>query len=332
MHFTSDTPLDIKSVIFIPSSNTEKFGMVDEHQGLSLYSRKVLIKAKCAELLPRYLRFVKGVVDCSDIPLSLSRESYQDSSLIFKLKTVITKRILKKLEEEMKSNSEEYDIWFEDFKNFFKEGLMTEKDNSEPLLRLQRYKFNLSSNSQKISLEDYVAKMLPNQNKIYYYVNASDRDDLSGNVHIEQFEGSNLPILFSNDPIDEMVFRQVNEYKDFKFLNIENESDDFLEKLRSEKGESVNKIPEEDVSPYTIWIKGELDPFVGKVTLSKRLKNSPILVTSDTSANMKGFMAMMNQTTDPNSLLRNLTFEINPSNHTIISLNELRKKIYQLLH
>lgn len=326
LHFTSDTPLDIKSVIFIPSSNTEKFGMVDEHQGLSLYSRKVLIKAKCAELLPRYLRFVKGVVDCSDIPLSLSRESYQDSSLIFKLKTVITKRILKKLEEEMKNNSEEYDIWFEDFKNFFKEGLMTEKDNSEPLLRLQRYKFNLSSNSQKISLEDYVAKMLPNQNKIYYYVNASDRDDLSGNVHIEQFEGSNLPILFSNDPIDEMVFRQVNEYKDFKFLNIENESDDFLEKLRSEKGESVNKIPEEDVSPYTIWIKGELDPFVGKVTLSKRLKNSPILVTSDTSANMKGFMAMMNQTTDPNSLLRNLTFEINPSNHTIISLNELRKK------
>lgn len=326
LHFTSDTPLDIKSVIFIPSSNTEKFGMVDEHQGLSLYSRKVLIKAKCSELLPRYLRFVKGVVDCSDIPLSLSRESYQDSSLIFKLKTVITKRILKKLEEEMKSNSDEYDLWYEDFKNFFKEGLMTERDSNEPLLRLQRYKSNLTGNHKKISLEDYISKMLPNQNKIYYYVNANDKEDLEGNIHIEQFEGTNLPVLFSTDPIDEMVFRQVNEYKDFKFLNIENESDDFLEKLRSDKGESINKIPEEDVSPYTIWIKGELDPFIGKVTLSKRLKNSPLLITSDTSANMKGFMAMMNQNSDPNSLLRNLTLEINPSNHAIINLNELRKK------
>lgn len=326
LHFTSDTPLDIKSVIFIPSSNTEKFGMVDEHQGLSLYSRKVLIKAKCSELLPRYLRFVKGVVDCSDIPLSLSRESYQDSSLIFKLKTVITKRILKKLEEEMKNNSDEYDLWYEDFKNFFKEGLMTERDTNEPLLRLQRYKSNLTGNHKKISLEDYISKMLPNQNKIYYYVNANDKEDLEGNIHIEQFEGTNLPVLFSTDPIDEMVFRQVNEYKDFKFLNIENESDDFLEKLRSDKGESINKIPEEDVSPYTIWIKGELDPFIGKVTLSKRLKNSPLLITSDTSANMKGFMAMMNQNSDPNSLLRNLTLEINPSNHAIINLNELRKK------
>ncbi len=326
LHFTSDTPLDIKSVIFIPSSNTEKFGMVDEHQGLSLYSRKVLIKAKCSELLPRYLRFVKGVVDCSDIPLSLSRESYQDSSLIFKLKTVITKRILKKLEEEMKNNSDEYDLWYEDFKNFFKEGLMTERDTNEPLLRLQRYKSNLTGNHKKISLEDYISKMLPNQNKIYYYVNANDKEDLEGNIHIEQFEGTNLPVLFSTDPIDEMVFRQVNEYKDFKFLNIENESDDFLEKLRSDKGESINKIPEEDVSPYTIWIKGELDPFIAKVTLSKRLKNSPLLITSDTSANMKGFMAMMNQNSDPNSLLRNLTLEINPSNHAIINLNELRKK------
>ena len=135
--------------------------------------------------------------------------------------------------------------------------------------------------------------------------------------------------MYSTDPIDEMIFKQVNEYKDFKFLNIENETDDFIDKIRTEKGETLSKIPESDVTSYTSWLKNELEPYVSKVTLSKRLKNVPILITSDTSANMKGFMAMMNQTVDPTSLLRNLTLEINPSHETIVSLNELRKNEHQ---
>lgn len=326
LHFTSDTPLEIKSIVFIPSTNSEKFGMPEENQGLSLYSRKVLIKQKCSELLPRYLRFVKGVVDCSDIPLSISRESYQDSSLIFKLRTVITKRILKRIEDEMKNNPEDYDSWYEDFKAFLKEGILSEHDSQENLLRLQRYKCSLDGENKKISIENYIEKMLKNQNKIYYFVTA-DKGDMKDNVHIEQFEGSELPILYSNDPIDEMIFRQIVNYKDYKFVNIENESDDFLDKLRSEKGETVNKIPEEDISPYTLWLKNELEPYVGKVTISKRLgATTPVLVSSDTSANMKGFMAMMNQNIDPNFLLKNLTLEINPSHEIIMNLNQLRKQ------
>jgi TNF receptor-associated protein 1 len=323
LHFTSDVPLDIKSIVYIPSQNSEKFGMPEEHQGLSLYSRKVLIKPKCAELLPKFLRFVKGVIDCSDIPLSISRESYQDSNLIFKLKLVITKRILKKLEEEMKNNPEEYDAWFGDFKSYLKEGILSDPESQTALLRLQRYKSNFTSSN--LSIEDYVEKMLKNQNKIYYFV-STEKSDLNENIHIEQFAGSDLPILCSQDPIDEMIFRQVNEYKDYKFVNIENESDDFLDKLRSDKGETINKLPEDDISPYTLWLKNELEPNVGKVTLSKRLgTNNPLIVTSDQSANMKGFMAMMNQNMDPAFLLKNLTLEINPSHDLIINLNELRK-------
>lgn len=324
VHFTSDTPLDIKSIVYIPSHNSERFGMPDEHTGLSLYSRKVLIKPKCAELLPKFLRFVKGVIDCSDIPLSISRESYQDSNLIYKLRTVITKRILKKLEDEMKNNAEEYDAWYDEFKNYLKEGMLTERDSEQALLRLQRFRCNLSG-KDKVTIEDYVNKMLKNQNKIYFFVSSADKNDLEDNVHVEQFKGTDLPILLSTDPIDEMIFKQINTYKDFKFINIENESDDFLEKIRGEKGETVNKIPEDDITPYTLWLKSELEPFVGKVTVSKRLTNVPILVSSETSANMKGFMAMMNQSADPNMLLRNLTLEINPSHETITSLNELRK-------
>lgn len=321
LHFASDTPLDIKSIIFIPSTNSEKFGMADDNQGLSLYSKKILIKPKCQELLPRYLRFVRGIIDCSDIPLSISRESYQDSNLIFKLKTVITKRILKKLEEEMKNNSEEYDSWYEDFKSFLKEGILSQQESTDVLLRLQRFKCNIGSD-KNISIDDYIEKMQKNQNKIYYYV--SGEKDIKNSVFLQQLEGTDLPVLCSSNPVDEMIFKQIGNYKDFSFVNIENEKDDYLDKLKDSRGETINKIPEDDISAYTTWIKNELEPYVGKVTLSKRLTKTPILVSSETSANMNGFMAMM-QSTDPELLLKNLSLDINPSHEIIIKLNELRK-------
>lgn len=324
IHFVTDTPRDIKTIMFFPGSNAEKYGVTDEAPGLSLYSRKVLIKAKCPELLPRYLRFIKGVVDCSDIPLSISRESYQDSSLIAKLNTILTKRILKKLEDEIKLNPVEYEGWYEEFNSFLKEGLLSESDNQDGILRLLRFKCNKADSN--ISIEDYIKKMLKDQNKIYFYVNSNDKSgDLRSNVFLEQFEGTDLPILYSNQPIDEMIFRKINAYKDFKFLNIENETDDFIDKIRDSKGSLVNKIPEDDITPYTLWIKNELEPYVGKVTLSKRLQSTPLLVSSEMSSNMKGFMALMNQSNDPSMLLRNLNLEINPSNDTIVNLNELRK-------
>ena len=106
---------------------------------MHLYCRKVLIKEKCSELLPHYLRFVKGVVDCEDLPLNISRETYQDSSLIAKLRNVVTRRVLKLLEDELKRDPVRYDQWFADFNQFLKEGLMIDSENKESLLKLMRY-------------------------------------------------------------------------------------------------------------------------------------------------------------------------------------------------
>lgn len=96
-----------------------------------MYSRKILIKPKCQELLPSYLRFVKGVVDCEDLPLNISREGYQDSSLMNKLRNVLTRRVLKLIDDESKKDKEKYNKWFGDFQNFIKEGLTTDHENSE---------------------------------------------------------------------------------------------------------------------------------------------------------------------------------------------------------
>jgi TNF receptor-associated protein 1 len=325
LHFASDVPLEIKALLFFPSQSMEKYGIQEENSGLSLYSKKILIKQKCQELLPNYFRFVRGVVDCADIPLSISRESYQDSSLIFKLRVLITKRIIKKLEDEMRIDSENYDKWYEEFSQYIREGVLSDSDNSEPLMRLLRFTLSVESKREKVSLEEYIKKFKDGQDKIYYLNTIGSEKDLDENVFLEAFKNQDLPILISNSPLDEMIFKQVQQYKNYKFINIENESDEFLNKFRQESSSSVNKISDEDITPFTLWIKNELEPYVSKVAISRRLKDSPMLVTSQVSSQMKMIMSMMNMEKG-NNQMRDFSVEINPSHDLIVNINLLRKE------
>jgi len=115
IHYATDVPLSIKALLYVPSTHQERHGMMQETSEVHLYSRKVLIKEKCTELLPHYLRFMKGVVDCEDLPLNISRENYQDSGLIRKLRNVLTRRCLKLIDDEAKRDPEKYKKWFNDF-------------------------------------------------------------------------------------------------------------------------------------------------------------------------------------------------------------------------
>ena len=129
LHYSTDVPLAIKAIFYIPNNHAEKMQMMQEDLRMHLYSRKVLIKENCQELIPGYLRFVKGIVDCEDLPLNISRETYQDSSLIGKLRNVVTRRILKFIEDEMKRDPDAYDKWFNDFQIFLKEGVLSDHEN-----------------------------------------------------------------------------------------------------------------------------------------------------------------------------------------------------------
>ena len=131
LHYSTDVPLSIRGLIYIPSTHGEKMGMSQEESNMSLYSRKILIKSGASELLPNYLRFVKGVIDCEDLPLNISRENYQDSSLISKLRNVLTRRILKLLEDEARKDPEGYNKWHNEFTQFLKEGLTVDQENVE---------------------------------------------------------------------------------------------------------------------------------------------------------------------------------------------------------
>lgn len=178
---------------------------MSESSDMHLYSRKVLIKSKCQELLPNYLRFVKGVVDCEDLPLNISRENYQDSSLMSKLRNVLTRRILKALEDESKKDADKYNKWFNEFQNFLKEGLTVDHENAEPLFKLLRFNATFAGNNKMVSLDDYIAKIKPTQEKIYFIVNPSYEGAMSS-PFMEPFKGTDVPVLILTNNIDEVCF------------------------------------------------------------------------------------------------------------------------------
>jgi len=126
LHYSTDVPLAIKALLYIPSSHSERQGLMQESMDIHLYSRKVLIKEKCSELLPHYLRFVKGVVDCEDLPLNISRENYQDSGLVSKLRNVLTRRVIKLIDDEAKRDADKYKTWYNEFGHFLKEGVTSD--------------------------------------------------------------------------------------------------------------------------------------------------------------------------------------------------------------
>lgn len=159
LHYSTDVPLSIKSIIYIPSTHNERQGLMQESSDVHLYSRKVLIKEKCSELLPFYLRFVKGVVDCEDLPLNISRENYQDSGLITKLRNVLTRRVIKLIDDEAKRDPESYKRWYSDFGQFIKEGIAVDSDNKDALFRLIRVNSKSGGQKKLISLDDYIDNM-----------------------------------------------------------------------------------------------------------------------------------------------------------------------------
>ena len=162
LHYSTDIPLAIKALLYVPSATQEKpGGMTQERSKVHLYSRKVLIKSDCQELLPSYLRFIRGVVDCEDLPLNISRETYQDSHLISKLRNVLTRRILKMIDDEAKRDPAKYNAWYSQFCAFLTEGAHLDHDNKDAIFKLLRFAADFTDKpGDLISLDDYQKKML----------------------------------------------------------------------------------------------------------------------------------------------------------------------------
>ena len=335
LHYSTDVPISIKALLYVPSTHNERQGLMQEQQDIHLYSRKVLIKEKCSELLPHYLRFVKGVVDCEDLPLNISRENYQDSGLITKLRNVITRRVIKMIDDEAKRDPEAYKKWYNDFGQFLKEGIAVDSDNKDALFRLIRVNSKNGGAKKLVSLDEYIENMKEGQEKIYYIVNNQYELGVKS-PYMEPFKNiKEVDVLILTNNVDEIIFQQSVEYKGKKFVSIESKFDEIQKDLGLDSEmESLerSRIPEQDITGFCLWLKEELKDSIGKVAISKRLKDTPAIVSGNMSSSMRIMMQMMEsqgQINDPGMMekaAKEQVLELNAAHPIVVNLNQLRKQ------
>ncbi|HEX2852966.1 MAG TPA: molecular chaperone HtpG [Opitutaceae bacterium] len=307
LHFSADAPLSINALLFVPKENTEKLGFARTEASVALYCRKVLIDAKPKNLLPEWLRFLKGVVDSEDLPLNISRETMQDKALIEKLNKVITKRFLKFLEEEAKNRADAYTEFYGEFGVFLKEGAALDFAHKDQLVKLLRFESSLTEKGKLTSLVDYVSRMGGEQKEIYYLV-GPNRAAIESGPYLEGFKARNLEVLFCYEPVDEYVMNNVREFEGKK-LTAADHADVKLTDLPKSEG----SLSEADTKKLTDWLKETLGERVSEVKPSDRLVDSPALALNAdkfTSPHMRRMMKAMNKDGADSPVRVNL--EINP--------------------
>jgi len=321
LHFNADAPLQINALVFVPKENPEKFGFMRAEPGVSLYCRKVLIEAQPKDLLPEWLRFVKGVVDSEDLPLHISRETMQDKALLDKLNKVITKRFIKFLEEEAKNRPEDYDAFFREFGIYLKEGAALDFMHKESLLKLIRFESSLTEKGKFTSLADYVSRMKEEQKEIYY-LTGPNREAIEAGPYLEGFKARNLEVIFCYEAVDEYVMNNAHEF-DGKKLAAADHADTKLEDLpKPPEGEGLSA---DEAKGLSKWLKEVLGERVAEVKPSERLVDSPaVALNADKfmSPHMRRVMKAMNKDGADTPLRVNL--EINPRHAVVRKLAATR--------
>ncbi len=326
LHFSADAPLEINALLFAPTENMEGFGFGRMEPGVALYCRKVLIDSEPKNLLPDWLRFVRGVVDSADLPLNISRESMQDSTLIQKLNKVITKRFLKLLEEKAKKEPEVYDDFWSKFGLFLKEGVTTDYTHRDQLLKLLRYESSYTEAGKTTSLADYLSRAPEGQKEIYY-ISGPSRSAIESGPYLEAFKARNIEVLYMYEPVDEFVMNHARNFEEKNFVSADSDEidlDAIAPETETDKPEALDKDSSEALCSF---IKEKLSDEVSEVTASDRLVGSPaMIVNADKmmTAQMRKMMKAMQQDGGMLGAEPPVKLQINPRHALVKNLAGLR--------
>ncbi|MBW2329170.1 MAG: molecular chaperone HtpG [Deltaproteobacteria bacterium] len=332
LHFAADAPLAINALLFVPKENFETMGMGRMQPGVNLYCQKVLIDQHSENILPEWLRFVKGVVDSEDLPLNISRQSLQDNALVMKLRRVITKRFLKYLAEEAKKDSDKYQEFWKTFGIFLKEGVTTDFEFQAELAKLLRFESSAADPGVMISLDDYVGRMKEGQTEIYY-INGPSRIAIENGPYVEMFQKREVEILYTLEPIDDFVLSHLGQYDDKKLVSADQadlrlpETTDTGDKDKEEQSEDT--LPEEIQQSLCKWMKEVLAERVKEVKPSSRLVDSPAMIVNVDgmmTSSMERIMRAQGAPEEQLAMGGKKDMEINPASPLIKKLADLRVK------
>ncbi len=279
IRFNVEGMMEFHSLLFIPSQPPFGFYYQDYKSGLQLYVKRVLIQEAFEDLLPRYLRFVQGVVESSDLPLNISREILQRDRHISIIKKKLTKKIIDVLAAMMKDDRETYLKFFSAFGNALKEGVTSDFENKDKLISLMLFE-STEEAGKLYSLNDYIQRMKEDQEEIYY-VTGESRDVLENSPQLERFKEKGYEVFLLTEPVDEIVAQTITEYEGKKFKNIAKGKVELgSEKEKKEAEEDLEK-KEKTYHDLMDLIKEKLSEHVKEVRLSNRLVSAPACVVGD---------------------------------------------------
>lgn len=291
LHMSIEGVVNFKALVFIPKTAPSDLMRLHNEKSLHLYANKILIQNDCKELLPEYLRFVKGVVDTTDLPLNISREVTQSSPEMLKIKSVIVSKILSFLESWAQSDKEKYAVFYKNFGPLLKVGINSDFENKDKIIGLLRFESSLRPKGELVSFKDYVQRMLSDQKEIYY-LSGENREILERNPNLEYFNKHKIEVLFLTEPMDVFVVPSIPEYDKKHIVSIQKSDIDLKAEEKIEK-------PDDNLTKSLISLfKAALGGKVEDVLVSKRLVDSPVTLVSGKSGlepQMERMMRMMDK-------------------------------------
>lgn len=322
--FSAEGTSEFRALLFIAGRMPFQFQFGERNKnGIHLYVRRVFITDECPGLLPDYLRFVYGVVDSSDLPLNISRETLQDNPQIAKIDKALTSRILSELGKMLRDDLEKYESFYREFSRLLKEGVHSDYRNQDKLKDLLLFESMNHPKGKLITLKEYVDAMPSTQKEIYYLCGDS-RDAVENSPQLEMLRKQNFDVLFMLDPVDEFVFGESMKYADKAFHSVSKGNVKFDEAVQKELDEKTRKAGEDNKSLID-FLKKTLENKVKDVRFSSRLTESACCLVSDEfdpSANMQRMMKAFNK--DTPEIKRIL--ELNADNPLIEAMKKLHDK------
>lgn len=321
LHNKVEGTLEYTSLLYIPKKAPFDLFERDRRYGLKLYVKRVFIMDDTEQLMPSYLRFIKGVIDSADLPLNVSREILQSNKVVDKIRAASVKRILAELAKMAKADDQEnYNLFWDQFGQVMKEGLVEDFANKDKIAKLVRFSstHDESNEVQRVSFEQYVDRMKEDQEAIYYIV-ADTHAAAKGSPHLEMFRKKGIEVILLSDRIDEWLVSHLTEF-DGKSLKSITSADlkEFEDEAEKELSEEEKKTREALVDR----IKSAIEDVVSDVRMTSRLTDSPACVVSaegDMSAHMVRMMEQMGQAIPKQKPV----LELNPDHALVKKLENL---------
>jgi molecular chaperone HtpG len=313
---------EYQALLFIPSRAPFNLYEPGADIGVQLYVKRVFIMGDCDELMPRYLRFIKGVVDAQDLSLNVSREILQQDRQIKAIRRRLTKRVLSTIKELQSERPEDYRTFWGQFGTVLKEGLMRDFDNQETLLQISSFA-TTHSDDELTTLAEYVERMKDGQEQIFYATGES-RQQILNSPHLEAFKAKGYEVLLLTDAVDEIWLGSVTEFDGKPLQSVAKGEVDLDTEEERTAHEAERKEREKDFAGLLTWLKETLSEHVKEVRLSTRLTESPACLITD-AFGITPTLARMYRASGQDVPVEKRTLELNPDHPLVTGLQQAHR-------